>query len=648
MGHRIPERVIDDIRFHSDIVEVIGSHITLKRAGSSYKACCPFHKEKTPSFMVNPSRQSFKCFGCGEGGNVFSFLMKHQGVDFVTAVKILADRAGIPLELEEDREGGQRKILYEIHKEIAEFYQRCLEQMRGAESARTYLKERDLFEPEALKDFQIGYAPDRWDAAVQWAEKHNYSMDQMVLAGLLLKPNNPDSKIKYYDRFRNRLMFPIHDSQSRVIGFSGRVLSKEAKAAKYVNSPETPIFHKGRVIYAMDKARRHIVGSKLREAIICEGQIDVVRCHRAGFEMAVAAQGTAFTPDHVKVIKRYADGVILAFDSDEAGQNAAIKTATIFMDAGLIVRVAALPAGEDPDSFIRDKGAKAFQALLDEARSIVGFQVDVLSSREKSADSVSAVNRIAKAVLEVITHSPNAVQRARLMQDAAKRLNLPEKALEEDLEKLKTEKKKYSRSRPPAEEPPPFMNEDDMFEPVEDPEYYASVVAGENTVAPVTHESAPPLEEMELCRHMIHLIDHPELAELIKKYLPLEMMRDENCRMLVSATLEAQSTGKDISDVINALETENDVLSNFVQELEKSPSKAGKREYTRIEAVKDIILDFWEKKLKKEWVVLCNRDEEKMTKEEFNRRTQLTHDVNVLKNKEWAGAGLIIELELII
>jgi len=644
MGHRIPERVIEDIRFHSDIVEVIGSHITLKRAGSSYKACCPFHNEKTPSFMVNPSRQSFKCFGCGEGGNVFSFLMKHVGVDFVTAVKMLAERAGIALELEEDPGAGQRKILYEINKGIAEFFQRCLEQMRGADIARNYLKARDLLAPEVMKEFQIGYAPDRWDAAVKWAEKHSYSMDQMAVAGLVLKPSNPDSKIEFYDRFRNRLMFPIHDSQSRVIGFSGRALSKDAKAAKYVNSPETPVFHKGRVLYAMDKARRHIVGSKLREAIICEGQIDVVRCHQAGFNMAVAAQGTAFTPDHVRVIKRYADGVILAFDSDEAGQNAAIKTALIFMDAGLVVRVAVLPEGEDPDSFIRRKGAKAFQALLDEAVSIVDFQVATLSSREKSANSVSAVNRIAKSVLESISHSPNAVQRARLLQGAAKCLNLPEKALEDDLAHLEKAKKRAARLRPAPEEPPAIIG-DEMMPEEEDIAYYAFNAADESIPSNET-ETAPPLEELELCKHIIHVIDHPEVAELVEKYLPLDMIRDDQCRTLISAALESHSSGRDVIDVVAGLESEGDGICEFARDMEKAPSKAGVREYTRSDAVKDIVLAMWEKKLKKEKAALYAQDEDALSREDVQRRGQLTNAVSELKDKNWVGGELIIEVEM--
>jgi DNA primase len=375
MGNFIPERLLEEIRFRNDIVEVVGAHITLKRAGTTYKACCPFHKEKTPSFNVNPNLQIFKCFGCGEGGDVISFLMKHQGLDFVTAAKVLAERAGIALELEEDSGASKhRKLIYEINHAISQFYRRCLLQAPAGKAVREYLADRKL-DGDIADTFQIGYAPDGWDIALQWGKKYKYTPDQLESAGLVLRSSREGANGKFYDRFRNRLMFPILDSQGRVIGFSGRILVKDDKSPKYVNSPETDVFHKGRVLYGMDKARRHIVNAPNREAVICEGQIDVVRCHQAGIETAVAAQGTAFTEEHVRALKNYADSVVLAFDSDSAGKAASVKAAVVFMDAGIVVRVAELPDGEDPDSFVKANGGKAFRDLLEGAQSAVAFRL---------------------------------------------------------------------------------------------------------------------------------------------------------------------------------------------------------------------------------------------------------------------------------
>ena len=444
VGRHIPERVIEEVKFRNDIVDVIGQYVQLKRSGSTYKACCPFHKEKTPSFNVNPDRQMYKCFGCGEGGNVISFMMKHQGMDFLTAVRALAERAGIGLELEEDDGRGRHtKLLYEVNREVTAFYQRCLKQTRGAAAARKYLKER-MLDGEIAEEFKLGYAPGGWGVTLEWGARHKFSEDLLEAAGLVLRSNKPKSRNRFYDRFRDRLMFPILDSQGRVVGFSARILTNDKSAPKYVNSPETDIFKKSRVLYALDKARQHIVKATNREAVICEGQIDVIRCHQAGIKTAIASQGTAFTPDHARALKNYADSVVLAFDSDDAGRKAAIKTAVIFMDAGIIVRVAALPPGEDPDSYILAKGAAAFRNLLDDAGSVIRFQIASFRGGVANPHDVAAIERIARDVLHTIAHSSNAVQEACMLNEAAELLHLPVSALQEDLKKAAEEERKLA------------------------------------------------------------------------------------------------------------------------------------------------------------------------------------------------------------
>lgn len=661
MGKFIPERLLEEIRFRNDIVEVIGAHVTLKRTGSTYKACCPFHKENTPSFNVNPNLQIFKCFGCGEGGDVISFLMKHQGMDFITAAKTLAERANISLELEEDSGASKhRKLIYEINHGVAQFYRRCLLQAPAAEKARRYLAERKL-DGDIAETFQVGYAPDGWDVTLQWGAKYKYTPDQLESAGLVLRSQREGQRGKFYDRFRDRLVFPIHDSQSRVIGFSARILKADPKAPKYVNSPETSVFHKGRVLYAFDKARRHIVNAPNREAIICEGQIDVVRCHQAGIETAVAAQGTAFTEEHVRSLKNYADGVVLAFDSDPAGKAAAVKTAVVFMDAGIVVRVAELPDGEDPDSFIRKSGGKAFEEVLASAQSVVAFQVKSLSGQERDARGVAAVSRIANAVLETIAHSQNAVQRARLMQEAAELLNLPESALEEDMKKIAEAQKRTAerqaerqavRDSQPApsggmpvdfDAPPPIDEAEieippdvlDAFPPEGD--------FGAADVPPVARAARVPHEEQMLCEHMVHVADYPELGTLVAEYLPPDMVSAPKCRHLITCAADAAAHNTDLLEELLAEGEDGAEVLAYAEALLAGPVKVtGKKEYKPAEAVQDLILRLWRSRLDRERREITAKGAT-ASPEEAARRSQITVDLQHLRR--WETGRDVIEIE---
>ena len=606
MARIVPKRTLDDIRFRSDIVDVIGSYFNLRRAGSAFKALCPFHSEKTPSFSVNPKKQIYHCFGCGAGGDVFGFVMQYEGVDFMTAVQLLARRAGIPIEMEEGEGGdsGRKQTLYKIHEEVSRFYQRCLQHsMASAQNARRYLAERDLTE-DIVEEFLIGYAPPRWDSVTRWGGKNGYDDAILEEAGLLARREDEQGRVNLYDRFRNRLMFPIRDQQSRVVAFSGRTLESSPRIAKYVNSPETPLFQKSRVLYALDMARHAIVDGG--RAILCEGQIDVIRCHQAGFKNAVAAQGTAFTEDHARVLKRYADSVVIVFDPDKAGQDAAIRTSTVFMDTGLAVRIAVLPRGEDPDSFIRQKGAEAFNEVLDKARSAVSYQVEVLSSREDAASEIG-VMRIARAVLETIGHSPNAVQRARLVQEAAERLRLPASALQDDLRFLLN--KARGRERAASERR-----------------------GGEETGTTVTR----PAEEVELCEHLVNLPDCPEAGSLVQEFLPLDMISDDLCRALVTAALQAWETGRDLGDVLRESTPPLPGLQEFSAQVRMAPTKTKGMEATAEDAVRSIVLRLWRRELR------GKRDA--LGPDEAKRRTELTYSLDRLKN--WDTGAAIIKMEV--
>lgn len=635
MAFQISDRQVDEIRYRTDIVELIGSYVTLKRAGTSYKACCPFHKEKTPSFVVNPARQSFKCFGCGEGGDCFSFVMKHQGLDFIAAVKLLAEKANIQIDPTEDRgEGEQRRILQAIHGGLAGFYQRCLQQLPEAEAARRYLRERKL-DGEIAGEFGLGYAPRIWDASIQWAAKQGYTTDQMIAAGLVVPPS-PDRKAKHpYDRFRDRLMFPIWDTQGRVVAFSGRVLQKDAKAAKYVNSPETPLFQKSRILYALDKARRHIVGASPREAIVCEGQIDVIRCHAAGFRRAVASQGTAFTEEHVALLARHADGVVIVFDSDSAGRDAAVKTARLFIAAGMVARVACLPDGEDPDSFIMQQGVKAFQKLLDEARSVVGFQIDIMASRERDARSLDGVAHISGAVLETIALCPNAILRAHMLKETSERLNIPEAAMAQELAGALDRQARQA----PRQASPRGGVVTAAARQVQDRHPDAG-----RLVVPPAGVGARPRDELTLCEHMVHAADHPELAALVGRYLNLDMISDDACRGLVAIACRAIEAGLDIHEALLEFGANEDV-SILAEEMLDAPARMRGGEFSRQDAVQDVILSLWQRRVAAERAALTAIPSADRTPEQRDRwRELMIHHQSL---KRWEIGSQVIEMEML-
>jgi len=433
------DSVIEEIKARADLAEVIASYgIQVKHAGSSWKACCPFHHEKTPSFNIQPSKGFYHCFGCGESGDVIKFVQKMDGLTFPETVKKLADQFGIKYEEgKKDPEAGKRKRLMALMAELAQFYHRCLLKTKEAELARAYLAKRAL-DGETAETWLIGYAPNGITVINQWAEKYGFTLEELEAAGVIKAPNRPGDS--GYHRFGGRLMFSIKDKQGRVVAFSGRQLVEKKNSGKYVNSPETLIFKKSNVLFGFDKAAGNIAKAPHREAIVCEGQIDTIRLHLSGFPVAIASQGTAFTEEHARMLKRVADQVTLVFDDDGAGHKATIRTAAIMLAQELPVRTVSLPGGDDPDSFLRSHPASDFQKLLDNAESIVSFQCRVEKAKEANPNSIDGVARISKAVLNTIAHCRSAVLKAQMVGEAARLLGLPVAALNEELGKVKVEK----------------------------------------------------------------------------------------------------------------------------------------------------------------------------------------------------------------
>ncbi|HEV2208251.1 MAG TPA: DNA primase [Verrucomicrobiae bacterium] len=430
----ISEAVREQIRAASDIVDVIGGYLPLKRAGANFTALCPFHREKTPSFNVNPHLQIFHCFGCHKGGDVFKFVMEFEAIDFVEAVRRLAERARIPLEFErgagEQQSRHLKEQLLQVHEQITQRWQTALTNEAGGQAAREYLARRGVSE-EAIKLFRLGYAPEAWDDTVNWSRSKSYDLPLIEKAGLILKKEGTD---RYYDRFRGRLMFPICDEQGRVVGFSGRLLTADAKAAKYVNSPETPIFTKSKIFYGLDKSKRALLESEY--AVVCEGQLDLIACYMAGVQNIVAPQGTAFTSEHARILKRYASEVVLCFDSDDAGQNAAVRALDHLLAAGLAVRVAVVPAPHDPDSFIKQWGGDAFRELVERAEGFFDYYLNRLcAGNEISTDKGRLA--VLRAMAEAVQKTGNLVLIDKYAQKTALRLGVSPESVRREFAKSK-------------------------------------------------------------------------------------------------------------------------------------------------------------------------------------------------------------------
>ncbi|HEX8077077.1 MAG TPA: DNA primase, partial [Chthoniobacterales bacterium] len=449
----IPSQTIEQIAAANDIVEVIGTYFPLKRAGSTFKALCPFHQEKTPSFTVSPSRQTFHCFGCGAGGSVFRFVMDYEHLEFPAAVKKLAQRVGIPVieergttSGEDDRQHETRRALLQLHAEAADWFHENLVKSKAAGAAREYLKRRGI-DRRIAKDWQIGFAPESWDAFLNWGRERGYQQRLLLESGLLTRRDESGGDDKVYDRFRNRIMFPIHNDVGEVIAFSGRILppspglrragDKEAEAAKYVNSPETPLFRKGRVLFGLHKTKRGLIEADC--AIVCEGQLDLITLFEAGIINVVAPQGTAFTEQQARILKRFVSEVVLCFDADAAGQKAAERSLDALLQNNLVVRVAEMPAGEDPDSLVRNRGREEFQSLVSGARDFFDWWIE----RETGAadlDSLGSKMQLAQKLAETIGRVQDPMMRGEVANRASARIGVPRADFERLLAKPSRER----------------------------------------------------------------------------------------------------------------------------------------------------------------------------------------------------------------
>lgn len=440
----IPPHIIDEVRYATDIVSVVSDYVTLKKSGRNFVGLCPFHAEKTPSFSVNAEKQIFHCFGCGVGGSAFAFVQKIEGVSFPEAVRALAKRAGvaIPEPEPEDRAAAQEKeTLYFVNQLAADFFQQTLWSEEG-KIGREYLQRRG-FNDEALQAFHVGFAPSGWEGLVGYARAKAVNLDTLVQAGLI-NPREKDGKASgYYDRFRNRIMFPIHNLSDRVVAFGGRRIIDD-DSPKYINSPETTVYQKGHLLYAFTKAR-----DTLRSAdrlIIVEGYLDVMRMHVCGFTNTVSTSGTALTEHQARLVLRYTKNVTLLFDSDVAGSSATLRGADIMVENGLQVRVAAVTVGDDPDSYLLKNPAADMQRILDEAPPLLDFKMRSAASGTVSSEKLEQ-NRTEqlRSIIDTLARVNDGLERQALVHRMAEQMRVDEGVLWEEIGRLR--RSRASRSR---------------------------------------------------------------------------------------------------------------------------------------------------------------------------------------------------------
>ncbi|MFQ5638209.1 MAG: DNA primase [bacterium] len=439
MPFSIPEHKIDEVRQATDIVELVSGYVTLKKKGQNFFGLCPFHTEKTPSFSVNPDKEIFHCFGCSAGGNAYTFLMQYEGMSFPEAVKFLAQRAGIQLDFEETDETARKETetLYYINEFAARFFQEELLSTRG-KKAMDYLQNRG-YKPDDIQKFGLGYAPQGWDGLIQHAKKETVELQQLVKAGLVLKKAGGG----YYDRFRDRVMFPIWNLSGRAVGFGGRIIQETKDTPKYINSPETAVYEKGKLLYGLFQNRDEI--RQQDRAIFVEGYTDLMSLVSAGIRNVAATLGTALTEHQARLIHRYTKNVILMYDNDIAGSAAALRGADILIENGLEVFVNECPEGLDPDSFVKQSGAAEVQKHIENAKKLIDYKLNLILAKtpEQRGEAI-------RSVLNSISKYKDRIQRSLMVRSLSEKLEIDEKVLWSELKVQLHEKRR--RKRPTSQE----------------------------------------------------------------------------------------------------------------------------------------------------------------------------------------------------
>ncbi len=422
---------IEEIKTRLDIVEVVKTYIKLEKTGINFRGLCPFHSEKKPSFFVSPSRQMWHCFGsCGEGGDIFKFVMKIEGVEFGDALRILAQRAGVELKKQDPKINTEKKRLYEICEMATNFFEKQLENGKMGQQANKYLLNRGI-NKDSIKKWRIGYSPDTWQGLSDFLISQGYTRDEILRAGLVVQQANQQSRT--YDRFRGRIVFPFFDLMGQVVGFTGRIFAQKQDTAKYVNTPNTLLYDKSKILYGLDKAKVAIRNKNA--CVITEGQTDVILSHQAGIENTVASSGTALTSYQLMILKRYTENLITAFDMDLAGNSATKRGIDLAQEQGFNIKVVVMPKDKDPADIISEN-SEQWKELVENAKTILDFYFDISFSRY-DASTAQGKKEISDILLPVIKKIPNKIEQSHWIQKLCQKLEVGEQAVCAEMEKIK-------------------------------------------------------------------------------------------------------------------------------------------------------------------------------------------------------------------
>lgn len=434
---------IEEIKSRLDIVDVVKDYIELEKVGSNLRALCPFHAEKTPSFFVSPSRQSWRCFGgCNEGGDMFDFVMKIEGVEFPEALEMLADKAGVEVKKPDPEKTSKKQKFYEMYQLAAKFFQTQLKKSKRGKKAQKYLLSRGI-NKESIKKWQLGYSPDSWQSLSEFLVSKGFKRDEIVEAGLAIKKDDHS-----YDRFRGRIMFPIMSTSGRPIAFGGRIFGDSEDTAKYMNSPQTLLYDKSKVLYGIDKAKISI--RRQDKVILVEGYTDVIMSHQAGYETAISTSGTALTKGQLNIISRYSRNLYTCFDMDEAGISATKKGIEMARKLGFDVKVITLPGGDDPADLIKEDESK-WEKAVEEAKDVMQFYFDS-TKKDRNLSNPKDKKEIAKELLPLIKRIPNKIEQSHWAKKLAEDLDVPEDAIYDQLNKTKVERKEEKKEKKKKEQ----------------------------------------------------------------------------------------------------------------------------------------------------------------------------------------------------
>lgn len=617
---RISERQIEDIRSGADIVDVVSGFVQLRKRGKNFIGLCPFHSEKTPSFTVSGEKQIYHCFGCGSGGNVFKFLMEFKNISFVEAIEELADHLGIKLEKESSGDSALNDELeeyYEINIAAARFFSDNLLKSTNGEEAREYLKKRQI-KSQIQKTFGLGYAPHGWDNFLSHAKENKINLQKAKVLGLIDTKDNND----FYDKYRGRIIFPIFSQNGRVIAFGGRIFPNQDNVAKYLNSPESPVYSKRKSLYGLFHSKEEI--RKLDRAILVEGYMDLISLYQAGVKNVVASSGTSLTEEQVQLLARFTKNIIILFDADAAGEKAALRSIEILLKQNFEVKVMTLPKGEDPDSFINKNGKEKFEELAAKSKNFLEYQTQQFEDMglfEDAADSAKAIRELVRT-LALVTDD---LKRNLLLKSISKKFNLREKLIESELNTFleqnrkqsqlpqKQDSKQYSNKPPDSLEFAQFK-EENPFEK----EIVRLLFSG----------------DMEIIEHIFDVVSVESFSN--KKYHDLVAIVSEgyNSNNISPAYLIEKIENDEIRKFIFGLTLEDDVISKKWDDF----SYNGKIEKDTLEHAKDTVRNFQlfqlEAQIRENNKIITQSKDERLHLELLLRNKELQEEKKILQSQK--------------